>query len=463
MALIRQEANLGGVHFVIIGGGPAGVEAATHAARLGAQVTLIERDIVGGAANLWDCIPSKAMIATGSLLAATRRAERMGLLPISASIDLDSLRDRVQGITHKLATSKRSLLESQGVKLIEGSGRFISANEVAATTKSGEIEMTADAVLVSTGSRPRTPDWATIDRRRVLTTRDAYPPPEIPEHLIVVGSGVTGVEFVHMFRSFGAKVSLIVSRQQVLPAKDPEVAAALEVDFLESGVKLYKGARAIGVEVTEDQVTVVCDDQRRITGSHVLFAIGSIPNSDGIGLKEAGVYVDRNGYIPVDHHCVTNLRHVYAAGDLSGKLPLASVASMQGRKVAEHALGLDSRTHRHLDYEKAASAIFTEPEIADVGLAEAEAFALGRKIRVTKVPFAANARALIDGDSRGFVKIVSDPATGVVLGGSIVGQNASELISVIALAVTSHLKVNDIVESVLVHPALAEALADAAE
>ncbi len=307
MALIRREANLGGVHFVIIGGGPAGVEAATHAARLGAEVTLIERDIVGGAANLWDCIPSKAMIATGGLLAATRRAERMGLLPISAEIDLDSLRERVQGITQKLATSKLTLLESQGVKVIEGSGRFISSNEVVAVTKSGEIEMTADAVLLSTGSRPRTPDWATIDRRRVLTTRDAYPPPEIPEHLIVVGSGVTGVEFVHMFRSFGAKVSLIVSRQQVLPAKDPEVAAALEVDFLESGVKLYKGARAIGVEVSDDQVTVVCDDQRRITGSHVLFAIGSIPNSDGIGLKEAGVYVDRNGYVPVDHHCVTNL------------------------------------------------------------------------------------------------------------------------------------------------------------
>ena len=167
--------------------------------------------------------------------------------------------------------------------------------------------------------------------------------------------------------------------------------------------------------------------------------------------------------MPINQHCQSNVPHVYAAGDVSGRLPLASVASMQGRKVAEHVMGLHTREHRHLDYDKAASAIFTEPEIADVGLAEADAFAIGRKIRVTKVPFAANARALIDGDPRGFVKIVSDPATGVVLGGSIVGHGASELISVLALAVTANLKVTDIVESLLVHPALAEALADAAE
>ncbi len=169
------------------------------------------------------------------------------------------------------------------------------------------------------------------------------------------------------------------------------------------------------------------------------------------------------GYVAVDHNCQSNVPHIYAAGDLSGKLPLSSVAAMQGRKIAEHAMGMHVGPHRHLDYDKAASAIFTVPEIADVGLAEADAFAEGRKIRVTKVPFSANAKALIEDDPRGFVKIVSDPATGVVLGGSIVGRHAAELISVIALAVTAGLRVNDIVESLLVHPALAEALADAAE
>jgi pyruvate/2-oxoglutarate dehydrogenase complex dihydrolipoamide dehydrogenase (E3) component len=210
-------------------------------------------------------------------------------------------------------------------------------------------------------------------------------------------------------------------------------------------------------------VVVHCNDGRSVEGSHALLAVGSVPNSQNMGLEAAGVAVDDQGYIPVNQHCQTNLAHVYAAGDVSGKLPLASVASTQGRKVAEHVMGLHTRQHRHLDYDKAASAIFTEPEIADVGLAEAEAFSTGRKIRVTKVPFAANARALINGDARGFVKIISDPATGVVLGGSIVGDHAAELISVLALAVTAGLRVSDIAESLLVHPALAEALADAAD
>jgi dihydrolipoamide dehydrogenase len=329
-------------------------------------------------------------------------------------------------------------------------------------TDAAPLELDADVVVLSTGSRPRIPEWATVDRQRVLTTRDAYPPPELPEHLVVIGAGVTGVEFVHMFSAFGCAVTFIVSRQQVLPQKDPEVAAALEEDFLERGVRLFKGARATSIDVHDDAVTVRCDDGRVATGSHVLLAVGSLPNSENLGLERAGVDSE-NGYVLVNHNCQSSVSHIYAAGDLSGKLPLSSVAAMQGRKIADHAMGLHVGPHRHLDYEKAASAIFTVPEIADVGLAEADAFAEGRKIRVTKVPFSANPKALIENDPRGFVKIVSDPATGVVLGGSIVGRHAAELISVIALAVTAGLRVNDIVESLLVHPALAEALADAAE
>ncbi len=263
-------------------------------------------------------------------------------------------------------------------------------------------------------------------------------------------------------------MTLVVSRQQVLPGKDPEVAAVLEEDFLGRGVRLLKGARATSIERTVDDehgdhVVISCDDGRTVRSTHAVLAIGSVPNTEALGLDVAGVEVDAGGYIPINQHCVTNQPHIYAAGDVSGKLPLSSVAAMQGRKVAEHVMGLHTREHRHLDYDKAASAIFTEPEIADVGLAEAEAFAVGRKIRVTKVPFSATPKALINNDSRGFVKIISDPATGVVLGGSIVGRHAAELISVIALAVTANLKVSDIVESLLVHPALAEALVDAAE
>jgi dihydrolipoamide dehydrogenase len=448
------------VRFVIIGGGPAGNTAATVAATLGADVTLVERDVLGGAAHLWDCIPSKAMIATGGALSELTRARVMGMAA-EGRLDLEALRERVASIEDRLNRSISTLLESQGVRLVRGMGRLKCPHQVVVDTATGVEELEADAILVSTGSRPRVPEWAAIDGERVLTTRQAYPPPTIPEHLVVVGSGVTGVEFTHMFSALGSQVTLIVSRQQVLPGKDPEVAAVLEEDFIRRSVKLLKGARATGAERDGDVVRVPCDDGRVAVGSHVVLAIGSIPNSDGLGLDAAGVVMNDGGYVVVNHHLQSNVAHIYAAGDLAGKLPLSSVASMQGRKIAEHVMGLHTRDHRHLDYDKAASAIFTEPEIADVGLAEADAFASGRKIRVTKVPFSSNAKALIEGDPRGFVKLVSDPATGVVLGGSIVGRNAAELISVVALAVTCRLKVGDIVDSLLVHPALAESLAEA--
>lgn len=451
------------VRFVIVGGGPAGNTAATYAARLGADVTLVERDVIGGAAHLWDCIPSKTMIATGGAISFSRRIEGMGLMHQDAHLDIEAQRRRVTEIEDHLHSQLTTLLDSQGVRQIMGRARLTGPHSLVVETDSGTEALEADAILLATGSRPRIPAWAHPDGQRILTTRDAYPPPTMPDHLVVIGSGVTGVEFVHMFSSLGAKVTLIVSRQQVLPQKDPEVAAALEDELLRRGVRLLKGARAEGIDLDQaGGVAVHCDDGRVAKGSHALLAIGSIPNSDDMGLESAGVQTDA-GYVPINHHCQSNVPHIYAAGDVSGKLPLSSVASMQGRKVAEHIMGLHTRFHRHIDYEKAASAIFTEPEIADVGLAEAEAFATGRKIRVTKVPYQATAKALINAEPPGFVKIVSDPATGVVLGGSIVGRHAAELISVLALAVTANLKVSDIVESCLVHPSLSEALAEAAE
>jgi pyruvate/2-oxoglutarate dehydrogenase complex dihydrolipoamide dehydrogenase (E3) component len=446
---------------VILGGGPAGNTCASVAATLGADVTLIERDIVGGAAHLWDCIPSKALIATGGELLELGRSHSMGIAA-EGHLDVEALRERVASIEDRLHRAVVRGLESQKVRMINGTARFKDPHTIVAETNGGLEEISADFVAICTGSRPRIPDFVTVDHERVLTTRDAYPPPEIPEHAIVIGSGVTGVEFTHLFDSLGSKVTLLVSRQQVLPIKDAEVAAVLEEAFLARGVSLLKGARASALERDGDIVRVRCEDGRVIEGSHALLAVGSIPNSEGLDLDVAEVEVDAGGYVQVNHNCLSNSGHIYAAGDVSGKLPLSSVAAMQGRKIAEHLMGLHNRPHRHLDYDKAASAVFTDPEIADVGLAEAEAFSEGRKIRVTKVPYSANAKALIKGDARGFVKILSDPATGVVLGGSIVGRNAAELISVLAVAVTNGLRVSDIVDSLLVHPSLAESLADAA-
>ncbi len=444
---------------LIIGGGPAGTTAATIAATLGAAVTLVEKDVVGGAAHLWDCIPSKTMHATSVRMDSLRNAAELGLVSQPGEVDLGSLADRISMISGDLSRGATTMLESQGVEIVRGFGRFTGPNSAVVTTDSGERAVEFDTGMVSTGSAPRIPDWATIDGERILTTRDCYDLAEVPEHIVIVGSGVTGVEFVHIFVSLGSKVTLVVSRQQVLPHRDSEVAALVEEDFLERGVRLVIGARATSAVRNGDRVVVETDDGRRVEGSHALLAIGSVPLTDGLGLDAAGVEVDAGGYVPVDQFQRTSAPHIYAAGDVTGQMPLSSVASMQGRKIARHAMG---RPVSPLDYSKVAQAIFTTPEIASVGLDEAAAAAEGRKIRLTKVPFAANSRSVIQSVTRGFAKVISDPATHVVLGGTIVGHRASELIGILALAVQGRLKVDVLVETLMVHPSMSESLADAA-
>ena len=445
--------------FLIIGGGPAGTATATVAATLGAGVTLVEKDVVGGAAHLWDCIPSKTMHATSVRMDSLRNAAELGLASTAGEVDLDHLAERITSICGDLERGSIRMLESQGVEIVMGRGRFTGDHQAVVETAAGAREFEFDTALVSTGSAPRVPDWATIDGERILTTRDCYDLDVVPEHIVIVGSGVTGVEFVHIFASLGSKVTLVVSRQQVLPHRDSEVAALVEEDFLERGVRLLIGARATSAQRIGERVVVETDDGRRVEGTHALLAIGSVPLTDGLGLEAVGVETDSGGFIPVDKFQRTSVEHIYAAGDVTGQMPLSSVASMQGRKIARHAMG---RPVVPLDYSKVAQAIFTTPEIASVGLDEAVAAAEGRKVRLTKVPFAANSRSVIQSVTRGFVKVISDPATHVVLGGTIVGHRASELIGILALAVQGRLKVDVLVETLMVHPSMSESLSDAA-
>jgi dihydrolipoamide dehydrogenase len=446
-------------HLLIIGGGPAGTSAATTAAARGCRVTLVEKSIVGGAAHLWDCIPSKTMTATAVRIDSIRNAAKLGLVAEPGQVDPRQLAERISRISEDITGSWKQLLDSQGVDIVRGVGRFTSPHTAELETESGTRHVDFDHALISTGSSPRVPPWVEIDGERILTTRDAYDLPVIPEHMVVIGSGVTGVEFVHIFSSLGSKVTLVVSRQQILPHRDAEVAAVLEEDFIERGVKLVIGARAEAINRTDDGIEVVCDDGRIVRGSHALLAIGSVPLTSDLGLEAAGVEHD-HGYVTVDEYQVTSQPHIYAAGDCTGQMPLSSVASMQGKKIAQHLVGLPVKP---IDYSKVTQAVFTEPEIASVGLEEVQAAQEGRKVRTTKVPFAANARGVLQGYQRGFVKVISDPATGVILGGTIVGHRASELIGILALAVQVDVRAEQLIETLMVHPSLSESITDAAE
>jgi len=446
--------------FLVIGGGPAGHAAATAAATHGAEVTLVEDQIIGGAAHLWDCVPSKAMVASSERLAAVRAAGDLGIGGAGiGEIDIQQLDRHLASITLRLATGFTDLIRSQGVRIIRGRGRLVGPNKAEADTGDGIVPIEFDKAIISTGSRPWVPDWAELDGDKLITTREAYSLPELPEHMIVIGSGVTGVEMVHIFSSLGSRVTLLVSRLHVLPHRDTEVAMVLEEDFIERGVALLKGSRANSARREGAGVVVTTEDGREVHGSHCLLAVGSSPNTENLGLSDVGIEAP-GGYVEIDEFQRTTLPHIYAGGDITGKMPLSSVASHQGRLAALHALGTPTVP---LDYGKVAQAIFTKPEIASVGLEEVDAASEGRKVRITKVPLAANAKALIDGNPRGFVKVVSDPATRVVLGGTIVGSHAAELIATIALAVTARLKVDLLFGAMMVHPSLAESVAEAAE
>ena len=449
------------IDLLVIGGGPGGHAAATTAASYGARVTLVEDKILGGAAHLWDCVPSKAMVASSMRLATIKDSAGVGITDIgSVDIHMDRLAAHLESVSTRLAGGLGAMLESQGVEVVSGRGCFTGPATAVVETEGGVEELSFDKAVVSTGSRPWVPGFADIDGTRILTTRHAYSLPKLPKQLIVIGSGVTGVEMVHIFSSLGSDVTLLVSRQHVLPLRDAEVAAVLEDDFIDRGVRLFKGCRAESIEVRGDDVVVTTNDGRVVTGTHALLAVGSLPNTQDVGLDLAGVELTDRGHVIVDEMLRTSSPNIYAAGDVTGKVPLSSVATAQGTKIGRHVVGHNVTP---MDYNKVAQAIFTRPEIATVGLEEVHAAAEGRKVRITKVPFATNPRSLIDGYPAGFVKVISDPATRVVLGGTVVGRHASELVAPIALAVTARLRAELLFDTMMVHPSLSESISEAAE
>lgn len=453
---------------VIIGGGPAGYEAALVAAAYGADVTLIDSDGVGGACVLWDCVPSKTFIASTGIRTEVRRAVDLGinLRTDDALVTLPQIHQRVRDLAFAQSADIRDRLLSEGVTLVSGYASLeethpgIASHRVVATLADGSTEhYDGDVVLIATGASPRILPDAVPDGERILTWRQLYDLEKLPEHLVVVGSGVTGAEFVHAYTELGVKVTLVSSRDRVLPGEDEDAALVLEDALAERGVELVKHARADKVERTGDSVTVHLADGRTATGSHVLMTVGSVPNTSKIGLDRAGVATDKGGYITVDRVSRTSVPGIYAAGDCTGLFPLASVAAMQGRIAMYHSLGEGVSP---IKLKTVASAIFTRPEIATVGVSQQAIDAGEYPARTVMLPLSTNPRAKMSGLRRGFVKIFCRPATGVVIGGVVVAPTASELILPIALAVQNKLTVSDLAQTLSVYPSLSGSITEAA-
>lgn len=453
---------------VIIGGGPAGYEAALVAAQHGAAVSLIDSDGIGGACVLFDCVPSKTFIASTGIRTDMRRATDLGISldPSSATISLPEINSRVKNLAQVQSSDIRARLQSVGVQLLSGKAELIdrqigmAAHQVRATLTAGEEKiLDADVVLIATGASPRVLPGAVPDGERILTWRHLYDLEELPSHLVVVGSGVTGAEFVSAYTEMGVKVTLVSSRDRVMPHEDADAALVLEDVLAERGVTLVKHARADAVERTEDGgIVVKLSDGRTVHGSHALMAVGSTPNTEGLGLEKVGIELGQGGYLRVDRVSRTAVSGIYAAGDCTGLLPLASVAAMQGRIAMYHALGEGVSP---IKLKTVASAVFTRPEIANVGVSQAAIDNGEVPARTVMLPLNTNPRAKMSGLRRGFVKIFCRPATGVVIGGVVVAATASELILPIAIAVQNNLTVNDLAQTFSVYPSLSGSITEA--
>ncbi|WP_040788742.1 NAD(P)H-quinone dehydrogenase [Nocardia paucivorans] len=452
----------------IIGGGPAGYEAALVAAQHGAEVALIDSDGIGGACVLWDCVPSKTFIASTGVRTDLRRARNLGITldPSQAGIRLPEVHERVKALALAQSSDIRSKLKTAGVRLLAGRGYLLDGgtgrvtHRVQARLADGTEEtLEAEVVLIATGASPRVLPGAVPDGERILNWRQLYDLTELPQTLVVVGSGVTGAEFVSAYTEMGVQVKLVSSRDRVLPGEDADAALVLEDAFAERGVELVRNARADSVRRTDTGVEVVLADGRTVTGTHALMTVGSTPNTTDLGLENVGIELDRGGYLRVDRVSRTQVPGIYAAGDCTGLLPLASVAAMQGRIAMYHALGEGVSPIR---LKTVASAVFTRPEIATVGVSQTAIDNGEVPARTVMLPLNTNPRAKMAGLRRGFVKIFCRPATGVVIGGVVVAPIASELILPIALAVQNNLTVTDLAQTFSVYPSLTGSVTEAA-
>jgi NAD(P)H dehydrogenase (quinone) len=453
---------------VIIGGGPGGYEAALVGCQLGGEVTIVDSDGLGGSAVLTDCVPSKTLIATAEVMTEVRDSHGLGLrfgptgqgsVESSVHVDLGAVNRRVLELARSQSADISERLLGESVRLVIGKGRLDGPDKVRVQTDDGEEVLAADVILVATGASPRELPEAKPDGERILTWTQVYDLESLPERLIVVGSGVTGAEFASAYHALGSDVVLVSSRDRVLPGEDADAAQVLEDVFARRGLTVLSRSRAAAVTRDGDQVTVRLIDGREVTGSHCLLAVGSVPNTSGLGLEEAGVTLDRGGFVVVDKVSRTSARGIYAAGDCTGVLMLASVAAMQGRIAMWHTLG-DAVSP--LDLKTVSSNVFTAPEIATVGVSQKQVDAGEVPAKAVTLPLRGNARAKMQGNRDGFVKLFCRPATGIVVGGVVVSPRASELIYPISVAVAERLTVDQISESFTVYPSLTGSIGEAA-
>lgn len=446
---------------IVIGAGPGGYVAAIRAAQMGADVTVVETDEVGGTCLNRGCIPTKALLASTEALSKIKKAADYGL-EISGEVTakLDKIMARKDKVVATQVKGIRGLFKSWGVKLLEGRGRLIPGKKVELTLKNGEIqELEADAIIVATGSRPAQIPIFPFDGEKIISSDEALSLQSVPKSLLIVGAGVIGCEFAFIYKELGTDVTMVEMMPRAVFTEDPEISEILERELKKKKIKLLKNIKTEKVEVTENGVKAFLSDGKTIEGEKMLVSIGRAVNSENLGLAEVGVKPGGRGEIPVDDRMKTNMDDIYAIGDVTGNIMLAHVASKQGLVAIDNIMGHDAK----MTYDVVPAAIFTHPEIGSVGLREHQCKEKGINVKIGRFQFRALGKAHAMGEIAGMIKVIAEAATDKILGVHIIGPHASDLVHEAALAMKMGVTAKQIAETIHAHPTLAEGVMEACE
>lgn len=459
------------MRIAIVGGGPGGYEAALVAAEQGADVTIISSEGLGGNSVLWDCVPSKAMIVSAEAMGWMQAADRLGVrtatgqqVSDTSQVDLGAVMRRVQALGRSQSADIEAKVAAAGARIVRGVGRLAGPGTVEVEAEDGSATaVRADVVLIATGSNPRILPFFRPDGERVFTSRELFNLTTPPDRLIVVGSGATGAEYAECFAAFGVDVHLISSRDQILPSEDSDAAAVIEEACERWGMTIHRRRRAQDMEVGADGVRVKVTGpegvEEWVEGSHVLYCVGQVPASRRLGLEAAGVALGERGEILVDAVSRTSVQTIYAAGDVTGGIMLASVAAMMGRNAMYHALGMAVAPLR---WDAVASCIFTSPQVAAVGMSAEDVSTSPIPVDTVKLDFAGNPRAKMEEVTTGFVKIHALTGSGTVVGGTVCADHASDLITPLSVAVHNRLTVYQLAQAFTIYPSMGGSTAEAA-
>lgn len=445
----------------VLGAGPGGYVAAIRAAQLGAHVTVIEDNEVGGTCLNWGCIPTKTIIASTDLLAKVRDLEDFGIeLKGEVIPNLSRIIDRKNKVVSTLVKGIRGLFKNRDITLVQGRGVLTSPGTIVATLKDGSQEtISSDSVILATGSRPAAIPSLPFDGKHILSSRDALELRQIPKSLLIVGAGVIGCEFACIFRELGSEVTIVEMLPRALATEDREISELFEKELKKKKIKLIINARVEKTDIKEDGVHALLSDGKEVIAEKILVSIGRALNTEGIGLEDAGIRRGPKGEIVVNSRMETTTPGVYAVGDVTGGMLLAHKASAEGIVAAGNIMGQDTE----IDYRIIPAAIFTSPEIASVGMREDQAIEQKISLRVGRFPFRALGKSHAMGEISGMVKIITDAATDKIIGAHIIGPHASDLIAEAAVAMKAGLTARELAETIHAHPTLSEAVMEAAE